>query len=273
MKEGLRFLTAYQVASIRIIASGIVLLPVAIKHFRSVPNNKIGYVFLSGFLGSLLPAYLFCIAEEGIDSALAGVLNALTPIFVIIVGALFFNLKTTTTKILGIVIAFLGSVLLFFSQPGFAQNNQLFNVCLVVLATLFYGINVNLVHKHLQQIPSLHIAAIALTLCAIPAGFVLYYTGYFQQDLLQKGIIGATLYSSILGIGGTAIATVLFYMLLKRAGSVFASMVTYAIPVVAIFWGLIYNEDIGWKQFACMCIILLGVWWANKKTNPNTLNK
>lgn len=267
MKEGLRFLTAFQVASIRIISSGIVLLPVAIRYFKSIPKDKIGYIFLSGILGSLLPAYLFCIAEEGIDSALAGVLNALTPIFVIVVGALFFQLKTSKSKIIGIIIAFAGSVLLFFSQPGFAQNNQLVNVSLVVLATLSYGINVNLVHKHLQKIPSLQIAAVALTLCAIPSAVVLIYTGYFQQDFIQKGMLISSAYSCILGIGGTAIATILFYMLLKRAGSVFASMVTYAIPIVAIFWGIIYKEDIGWKQFACMCIILLGVWWANKKSS------
>ena len=66
-------------------------------------------------------------------------------------------------------------------------------------------------------------------------------------------------------MNGIGEETILFYMLLKRAGSVFASMVTYAIPIVAIMWGIIYKEEIGWKQVVCMCIILLGVWWANRK--------
>lgn len=270
MKEGLLFLTAYQVASIRIISSGLVLLPVAIKNFTKIPANKLMYVFLSGVLGSLLPAYLFCIAEQGIDSSLAGVLNALTPIFVIIIGALFFQNRTSTHKVIGIVIAFSGSVLLFFSQPGFSQNSNAFYVLLVVLATLLYGINVNMVHRHLNTIPSLHIAAVALTLNAIPALAVLYFTGYFHIELSGSGILMSTFYSAILGIGGTAIATILFYMLLKRAGSVFASMVTYAIPIVAIMWGIVYQEEIGWKQVVCMCIILLGVWWANRKRPPTT---
>ncbi len=265
MKEGLLHLTAFQVASIRIISSGIVLLPVAIRHFRKIPVNKLHYVFFSGVLGSLLPAYLFCIAEQSIDSSLAGVLNALTPIFVIIMGAVFFQSSTSKTKIIGIGIAFSGSVLLFFSQRNFAENSNAFSVLLVVIATLLYGINVNMVNRYLTSIPSLHIAAVALGLNAIPALIILSITGYFKLALSSKEIIVSTGYSSILGIGGTAIATIMFYMLLKRAGYVFASMVTYAIPIVAIIWGLFYGEEIGWKQFACMGIILVGVWWANRK--------
>ena len=129
MKEGLVNLSAYQVASLRIVFSGIVLLPTAIKYFRIIPKDKLLVIFLSGLLGSLLPAYLFCIAEEGIDSALAGTLNSLTPIFVIITGALFFNSTTTANKVLGIIISFTGSILLLFSK-GHMQENQNRNVVL-----------------------------------------------------------------------------------------------------------------------------------------------
>ena len=267
MKEGLEHLSAFQVASLRIISSGLVLLPVAYKSFRQLPGNKIFITFMSGVLGSLLPAYLFCIAEQGIDSALAGVLNSLTPIFVIIVGALFFQSKTSTNKVIGILVAFTGSVLLFFSQPNFAENSNLFYVLLVVIATLMYGINVNIVHRYLNNIPSLQIAALALTLNAIPALIVLYFTGYFQLDFSDKGILFSTGYSFVLGIFGTAIASIIFYMLIKRAGAVFSSMVTYGIPFVAIMWGIIYGEEIGWKQVVCLLIILAGVYVANRKVS------
>jgi drug/metabolite transporter (DMT)-like permease len=220
---------------------------------------------MSGVLGSLLPAYLFCIAEQGIDSALAGVLNSLTPIFVIIVGALFFQSKTSTNKVIGILVAFTGSVLLFFSQPNFSENSNLFYVLLVVIATMMYGINVNMVHRYLNNIPSLQIAALALSLNAIPALIVLYFTGYFQLDLSDRGILFSTGYSFVLGIFGTAIASILFYMLIKRAGAVFSSMVTYGIPVVAIIWGIIYGEEVGWKQVLSLVIILSGVYIANRK--------
>lgn len=220
---------------------------------------------MSGVLGSLLPAYLFCIAEQGLDSALAGVLNSLTPIFVIIIGALFFQTKTSTNKVIGILVAFTGSVLLFFSQPNFAEDSNAFYVFLVVLATLMYGINVNMVQRHLNNIPSLQIAALALFLNSIPALIVLYFTGYFNHDFTDRGILLSTGFSFVLGIFGTAIASVIFYMLIKRAGAVFSSMVTYGIPVIAIMWGIIYGEEIGWKQFVCLLILLAGVYIANRK--------
>lgn len=266
MKEGLKSLSAYQVASLRMVFSGIVLLPTAIKVFRRIPKDKITVIFLSGLFGSLLPAYLFCIAEEGIDSALAGTLNSLTPIFVIIMGALFFQSRTTGNKVLGIVISFTGSILLLFSKGHLQDNQNLLYISYVVLATIFYGINVNMVHRHLHDIGSLQIAAVALTLNAIPALVVLGATGYFNLPLNESGVLYSTAASAVLGILGTAVASIIFYMLVKRAGAVFASMVTYGIPVVANFWGLIYGEEVGWKQFACLAIILSGVYIANRKT-------
>ncbi len=265
MKEGLVSLSAYQVASLRIVFSGIVLLPTAIKYLRLIPKDKMFIIFMSGMLGSLLPAYLFCIAEEGIDSALAGTLNSLTPIFVIITGALFFKSKPTGNKILGILISFTGSILLLISKGHMRESQNLIYISFIVLATIFYGFNVNMVQRHLKNIGSLQIAAVALTLNAIPALLVLIFTGYFNLPLTDKSILLSTAASAILGILGTALASVIFYMLVKRAGAIFASMVTYGIPVVAIIWGVIYHEEVGWKQVACLLLILFGVYIANRK--------
>lgn len=265
MKEGMVGLTAFQVASIRIISAGIVLLPVAISSIRLIPKRIMFTVFMSGALGNLLPAYLFCVAEQKVDSALAGVLNSLTPIFVIVTGAMFFNNRIAANKVVGILIAFFGSVLLFLFQPNFSSNSNMIHISYIILATAMYGYNVNMVHKHLKQIPSIRIAAVALLLNAIPAFVVLFLSGYFNQNLLDRTVLISTGYSAILGIFGTAVATVLFYMLLKRAGSIFASMVTYGIPIVAIFWGIVYGEEIGWKQVLGMTVILAGVFVANKK--------
>jgi len=80
----MKALSSFQVASIRIVSAGLVLLPIAIMSIRLIPRKLMVYVFLSGTLGSLLPAYLFCYAEQQVDSGLAGVLNSLTPIFVIL---------------------------------------------------------------------------------------------------------------------------------------------------------------------------------------------
>jgi len=265
MKEGLLALDAWQVASLRIIFSGLILSPLAFKSLREVPRKKMGVIFLSGVLGSLLPAYLFCIAEQGIDSALAGVLNSLTPIFVIIMGALFFQIRVPANKVWGIMVAFGGSVLLFFSQPGFEENSNFLYVILVVIATIMYGINVNMVARYLREIPSIRIAGLALTMNAIPALIVLYFTGYFKLDLHNHAVLASTGFAAILGVFGTAVASILFYILIKRAGAVFSSMVTYCIPIVAIGWGIFYGEEIGWKQMASLAVLLTGVYIANRK--------
>lgn len=269
MKEGLVALTAYQVASLRIISSALVLLPIASRAFRQIPRNKIMIVFLSGLLGSLLPAYLFCIAEQELDSALAGTLNSLTPIFALIIGALFFQNRTSFIKIAGILIAFIGSVLLYLFQPVLSPNNALY-VLYIVAATIMYGFNVNMVQRHLKDIPSVNAVAVALTSNAIPALIVLYFTGYFGMDLTSPDVLASTGYSFILGIFGTALASILFYILIKKAGAVFSSMVTYAIPLVANFWGTMYGEKVGAIQLICLLIILTGVFIANKKTNAVT---
>lgn len=266
MKIGLsNHLTPYQVAAVRIVSAGVVMLPVAFRSLRQIPAGKFSAIFLSGVLGSLLPAFLFCVAEEGIDSSLAGVLNALTPIFVIITGALFFNRLTPAQKVVGVIISFSGCVLLLLSRGHIQEPSQLLHVIFVIIATIMYGLNVNIVAKYLAEISSLHIAAIALVLNAVPATIVLCLTGYFSLPLNNISLLKATAASIALGILGTAVATVLFYMLVKRAGGVFASMVTYGIPFVAIGWGIYFQENFGWLQVACLLVILLGVYWANKK--------
>jgi drug/metabolite transporter (DMT)-like permease len=262
MKFSLEEFSAYQVASLRIISAGIVLLPFAIRFFRLIPKDKLHFVFLSGMLGNLLPAFLFCMAEVGISSTLAGMLNSLTPIFTIFIGTVFYNVQVTANKVMGILIAFAGSVLLLLSK-GVSSNQDIFYVLFVILATISYGLNVNMVNKHLKGIPSLHIAAVGLALNAIPALIVLIFTGFFSGLHSSPPFFKALGAAAILGIGGTAIASVLFYKLMKRAGLVFSSMVTYCMPVVAIMWGLYFNEPVGWKQLACLVLILAGVFVAN----------
>jgi drug/metabolite transporter (DMT)-like permease len=144
-------------------------------------------------------------------------------------------------------------------------------VLLVIIATMCYGANVNLVNKYLLKIPSLQIVAIALTCCSIPALAVLYFSGFFKLDLLSSIVGSSIAFSSILGIIGTALASFLFYMLLKRAGTVFASMVTYAMPVVALLLGMWYGETINLLQVLSMVVILSGVFITHKKTNNKSI--
>lgn len=270
MKLGMdHHLSPYQVAAVRMVASGLVLFPFCIRFFKQIPTQKLPFVAISGTLGSLIPAFLFCLAEEGLDSSLAGALNSLTPIFVIVCGALFFKTPTPWIKVAGILIAFTGSFLLLLSKGAPGENNQYGYVSLIILATLLYGFNVNMVARKLKDIPSLHIAGVSLTLNAIPALIILFGTGFFSNHLHEPGIWKGVAASAFLGISSTALATVLFYILLKRASPLFASMVTYGIPFIALGWGLVYGETILPAQVGSLLVILTGVYIANRPARSN----
>lgn len=264
MKAGMTNLSPYQVAAIRILSGGLVLLPIAIRHFKELPTEKLGWVIITGFVGSFFPAFLFCIAETRIDSSLAGMLNALTPVFTILIGTIFFNIKVTLRKSLGILLGFAGLSGLFLAK-GAVNLQDISYATLVLAATLCYGLNINLVNHHLKGVSAVNIAAIAFAFLLLPALLVLYFTGYFSLPVQTKPILLATGASVILGVLGTALATIFFYMLVKKAGPIFTSLVTYGIPFVAIAWGFAYGETINLLQVCCLGVILGGVWLVSRK--------
>ncbi|MDZ7877456.1 MAG: DMT family transporter [Saprospiraceae bacterium] len=269
MKEGLVEMTAFQVAAMRIFSAGLVLLPITIGQLRVMPMQKIKMAIFSATIGNFIPAFFFCIAETKINSSLASIVNALTPLFAILMGVLFFNMPFVWKKVAGVLVGFAGLCLLFLAphKEGITfDQNQLYAL-FVVAATMCYGVNPNLIVRHLQGINSLHIAAIGLSVLAIPSFFILLFTGYFTSfSLSSPSSVRSTLASVILGVLGTAVAQIFFLMLLKRTGVVFSSLATYIMPFVAIVWGIYYGETITAWEFGCLGIILSGVYFANKKT-------
>lgn len=263
MKEGLRALTALEVAALRMLSAGIILLPFAFYGLKQLQRSQLGLIILSGILGSFLPAVLFCIAETRIDSALAGMLNALTPLFVIVIGILLFGLRTPWIKITGVLVGFTGMLLLVATRPVISGSNDVAFAMLVVLATCCYGLNVNLVNRYLKHLPSLQIAAVSFGALIPAALFVLSAEGFWTKTTLP-GIVWPVSAAVLLGVAGTAAATILFYQLLKRAGPLFSSMVTYGIPFIALGWGLLAGETITLLQVAGLLIILSGVYLANR---------
>ena len=266
MKEGLMQLTAFQVAAMRIFSAGLVLLPIAIQQLKETPNEKIKRIIISATIGNFIPAFLFCIAETRINSSLAGIVNALTPLFAILIGILFFKMPFIWKKVAGVLVGFVGLCLLFLPQSNGIEfdKNQLYALY-IVAATMLYGINPNLIVKHLKGINSLHIASIGLSVLAIPSFFILLFTGYFSAFNTSEPFVRATIASVILGVFGTAVAQIFFLMLLKRTGVVFSSLATYIMPFVAILWGVYYGETITNWELICLGIILSGVYFANKK--------
>ncbi len=263
IKEGLKAFNAYQVASLRMLSAGLVLLPFAIQAFKKIPKDKMGLVIISGLVGNFIPAYLFCIAETRIDSALAGILNSLTPLFTIIVGLVFYKVQTSAIKLLGILIGFIGLACLMLAGKE-VHFEHLSYASLVLVATIMYGINVHTVGRYLKEIGSIQIASVAFSFLIIPSATVLYFTDFFNKDFSNPVVLHSTIAGGVLGMIGTSMASILFYYLVKKAGILFGSLVTYGIPVVAVAWGIGFGESLSPLQIFCLGVILFGVYIVNR---------
>lgn len=263
MKVSISGLTGAQIAALRIFSAGIVFIPFAFYHISNIPRRKVSLLAVTGFFGNLLPAFCFAIALLKIDSSLAGILNSLTPLCVIFIGVFLFRDKIKAQKIIGVVIGFAGLCLLTLTQKNINIDN-LGYASLVIVGTISYGINVNLVSHFLKEIKPIHIATVSLAFMSIPSGIVLWQQGFFQIDFSDTTVQWAVFNTVLLGIVASAFATVLFYILVQKASGLFASLVTYGIPFVALFWGFIDGEAITFAALICLAIILLGVFLANR---------
>ena len=217
---------------------------------------------LAGLLGNLLPAFLFAIAiSETGESSLASILNSLTPLFVVLIGIVFFKAKIEKKKILGVLIGFVGLLILTLSKKSASIDSGLI---LILIATISYGITVNLVGHYLKEVDGLKIATVSLAIMAIPAGIVMWHQHVFSIARYDAAARESIIIAALLGIVGSAIASAFFYILIQKAGGLFASLVTYAIPIVAIFWAVIENENVTGLQIVSLGVILGGVYLANK---------
>jgi drug/metabolite transporter (DMT)-like permease len=265
MKASKDELTWAQIASLRIFSAGIVMLPFAFYYFSKIPRNKLLLLIISAICGNLFPAYLFALAiAKDLDSGLAGILNSLTPICVVVVGIIFFRSEIAARKIVGVLIGFAGLTMLTLAGNTGMSFVNLEYTLLILLATILYGLNVNIVSHYLKDINPLHLAAISISFMVIPTAIVLWVDNFLQLPFDDNDTLLAIVNSIMLGIAGTAIGTALFYVLVKKAGGLFASLVTYGIPFIALAWGFVFGESITFFQIGCLAIILCGVYLANR---------
>lgn len=252
-------LTAWQVAALRVFTAGITLIPFFISKFQRYNVITWVYIMASGLLGIFIPAFLFCIAETRLDSGIAGILNALTPFFSILFGYILFRNSIPKVQILGIIIGFSGIVLLVLSGNHVSFSSLSYSG-FIILATISYGFNNNIIKYKLADIPALTIATLSFVILVIPAGLILWFTGFFSLPLVESVYLKSTIAVSTLGVIGSALAWILLYTLIKRSSVVFASAVTFVIPIVALFWGWIYGEGITMNQVFSLIVILSGVY-------------
>lgn len=269
MKLSKESLPSLQMTSLLIFSAGIILLPFAIFHISKIPRKKLGLVIIAGIFGNFVPAFLYPIAiSNNIDSALAGILNSLTPIFVIIIGLLLFKMKVSSSKAIGAFIGFAGMCLLTLVERSINFQNSVY-AFLIVLATISYATNILLVSHFLKEQNPIHITTVSIAFLTIPSSIILWQQDFLALNFHNSNVAWSVIAIALFGITGTAIATGLFYILLKKGGGVFASMIIYGTPFVALFWGFIDHEKITALRIVSLLIILAGVYLASRNGNEN----
>jgi len=253
-----------QVAALRMTIAGVVLLPFAIRSLKNLESVKeVVLLLVVGLSGNFFPAFLFTYAETGISSGYAGMLNSFTPIFALIIGFVIFKERLSRVQVVGVAIGTIGVVLLMLAGSRLYILGGWSHIFAIVLATFFYGVSLNTIKYTLQKFNSIQITSLAFFLILLPSIVISIYNGAFKEVVNNEFAVEGMTYLTVLSVVGTAFAVMLFNKLVAMSSVLFASSVTYLIPVVAVVIGIAYNESISFKQIGAMGIIFTGVFIAN----------
>ena len=267
MKIGLTAFSFAQVAGLRTGITSILFLPFFFRLRHTIDSSKWKYTTIVALFGNGIPAFLFAFAQTHINSALSGILNSLTPLWVMIVGALAYNIKVSRTKAVGIMLGLLGAILIVALRPLHSTDNQnnIYGL-FIILATLMYGISSNNIKTNLQNVPPVIASTMAFMVIGPPCLiYVFGFTNLFEVYQTNPNAMAALVAIFTLSVMNTFIGNIAYYVLIQRTNAIFASIVTYLIPIVSIAIGTFYGESILLTQIGGMALILSGVYLLNKK--------
>ncbi len=265
MQLGLKGVNAVQLATLRILFAGVFLLLIGFRRLTRIPSYKWKYIALTALCGTFDPAFLFATALQQIDGSVTAILNSLVPVNTLVFGLLLFGLSVQRRQIFGVILGFIGCVLLIVFGNETATTQNYMYAGLVVLASTLYGLNANLIKKNLSDLKPLTISVGNFAIMFIPALLILYCTGFFKT-IHFEATTEALGYIAILGVIGTGLSNILFFKLIQLSSPVFASSVTYIIPVVASLLGFVFMEEfLSEVQILGAVVILIGVYFSGRK--------
>ena len=256
--------TDSQVGSLRMLIAALVLLPFALKAVSKLKNQKnLWPLLVVGVCGSFIPAFLFTYAETGISSGYAGMLNSFTPIFALIIGFIVFKDRLTSIQMTGVAIGAIGVVSLMLAGQDLSIKGDFSHILAIVIATFLYAVSLNTIKHKLQHLKGIEITSLSFLLILIPGLIISITNGSFTTIQTNQFAGEGLIYLGALSIIGTAIAVVIFNQLITISSVLFASSVTYLIPIVAVIIGLSFNETINTQQVGAMFIVLIGIFLSN----------
>ncbi len=272
MKKALLGVTPIQLGALRMVFTAVFLLLIAPRSIRRIQSKHWKFILFTALAGTFFPVFLFAYAMLNIDSSIVSILNSFTPFNTLIIGAIFFGFAFRRIQLLGILIGLIGTLILIVKGAEMNPNQNYLFAILVVVASVGYALNGNIVKRHLSDLDALAITTGNFLLLLGPALLVLAATGFFTTFTADSLELRALAYIGILSVFGTGIAKTMYNELVHISSPVFSSSVTYLIPIVAVFWGVIDGEKLSFLQVLAGVIILLGVYLVNMK-KPKILKK
>lgn len=264
IKKGLLGLTPIQLGAVRIFVASIVMLCIGWKHIPSIPKNKWKFLFASSMYGIFFPAFLFAYAQTQIDSTISSILNATTPLFTLFLSVLIFGISAQKRQYFGVAIGFIGSLMLILSGAIVHAEQNYWYALLAVLACVLYALNINWIKEFLSDLTPIQISMGSFA-CLLPCSIIVLLNSNLGATVHLETTQMSIIYTAILGICSTGLASLLFYRLIIMSSPVFASSSTYLIPVVAFVWGVFDHESIHVSQLAGALVVLLGVYLSSRK--------
>ena len=270
MKRGLESFTYTQVGTLRVSIAALFMTAIGFRHFRFFQRKDVVALLIVGFLGNAIPYVLFPLAVNHLDSGVVGIINSLVPLFTVLIGGWFFGQKAGKTGWQGVAVGLIGAALLILPmnsilRGAFEMEGELAYGLFGVLATMMYGTSVNTLKMQLPHLRALTVTTLSL---ASAAPFTIIYSlssGVFEVFSTDPNAWQNFGYICILGILGSGIAVMMFNKLIQMTSALFSSSVTYAIPVVAVLWGVWDGEQILWNHLVGLLVIITGIYLINKK--------
>ena len=266
IKKGLEGFTALQLGSVRVVLAGLMLLVIGHRSLHKISKKEWKWVALSGWVGSLIPMYLFAFAETEIDSSIASVLNSLVPLFTIFVGYFAFHISFSRNQLAGVLVGLVGTSLLIYLGSNAHPGQNYWYAGFVVLATVCYACNANIIKSKLSGVSPMGIATGNFLTILVPAAVMIFVSDALGMEVRQGDQFWSSMgYIALLCLLGTCVAKVLFHRLVQLSSPVFSVSVTYLIPIVGVMWGTLDGEQFTIGQVAASLLILLGVYLVNKR--------
>ncbi|MEO8962401.1 MAG: DMT family transporter, partial [Ginsengibacter sp.] len=265
IKRSLLVLSPYQIGSIRVAVSGLLLMFIGFPAIRRLPKKYLGWLILAGALGNFFPLFLFPVAQTKVSSALTGILDSVVPVFVLIFGFIFFKINSKLIQLVGALIGFIGAaILMYFSDPSSDASSIGYSL-LVILGAACYAAAAVIIKQKLQDVPSMDLSAAVFTIWMFPALIILYFSGFFQDFENNAATWEGLGYVAVLTVVGTALAMILYYRLIQLSSAVFASTVAYLLPLVAVMWGLLDGEHFSIWYAVGGALIFAGIYLIQEK--------